>query len=156
MQYGQLPGPKEHCQNEGGMFLKYFSYQSKLLGLMVENSLNHPVHLNSPPSRPAIAPCSRGASQCISRESSPGHIDGSDVFYHETTDHVKCLQPLHSQAGVPPYSCSQGFGVWVWAPPFVFGCGAPPPSPPLPARAWEQLLNIHPPRIELAPFSVLG
>ena len=49
MQYGQLPGPKEHCQNEGGMFLKYFSYQSKLLGLMVENSLNHPVHLNSPP-----------------------------------------------------------------------------------------------------------
>ena len=51
------------------------------------------------PQHPARAPCSRGASQCISRESSPGHIDGSDVFYHETTDHVKCLQPLHSQAG---------------------------------------------------------
>ena len=24
--------------------------------------------------------------KCISRESSPGHIDGNDVFYHQTTD----------------------------------------------------------------------
>ena len=24
--------------------------------------------------------------KCISRESNPGHIDGNDVFYHETTD----------------------------------------------------------------------
>ena len=25
-------------------------------------------------------------SRCISRELNPGHIDGNDVFYHQTTD----------------------------------------------------------------------
>ena len=34
------------------------------------------------PQDQASASCSRGAVQCISRESSPGHIDGNDVFYH--------------------------------------------------------------------------
>ena len=34
------------------------------------------------PGGPASAPCWRGASQCISRESNPGHIDGNHVFYH--------------------------------------------------------------------------
>jgi hypothetical protein len=32
--------------------------------------------------QPAIAQ----HAKCISREASPGHIDGNDVFYHRTTD----------------------------------------------------------------------
>ena len=37
-----------------------------------------------------------GNKMCISRESNPGHIDGNDVFYHQTTDAMCCCLPATS------------------------------------------------------------
>ena len=44
--------PKNIAKTRAGWFREYFAYHSKLLGLMVENSLNHPAPLKPLPPGP--------------------------------------------------------------------------------------------------------
>ena len=115
---------------------------TRLLGPMVEHSLSHPAPSSQCHQDPADAPCSGGASQCISRELSPGH-GGSDVFYHYRPPINACTLCTIRQAA-PASSCNQIFGFWMWAAtPFAT-------RPCKGSSCW-----VRPARIELATFSVL-